>query len=89
MLPNLELGKYNPSSSPSPPFEEKHISDVPANSCRQHAFHLLRKYADKNSDKQFVEKFKISQASVEEYRKWAQQKQKGTSNQFIAAASIA
>jgi len=50
---------------------------------------LLKKYADKNMDKQHADKnidammmeyFELSKTSLEEYKKWIQQKQKDTTN---------
>ncbi|EAS00263.3 PX-SNX-like domain protein (macronuclear) [Tetrahymena thermophila SB210] len=68
---------------------DKHISDLPANNCRQYAFQLLSKYADKNQDKEkqiyklMSDYFKLSKQSLEEYKKWSQQRQQLTTNQYL------
>ncbi|KAL4455088.1 hypothetical protein ABPG74_006470 [Tetrahymena malaccensis] len=73
---------------------DRHISDLPANNCRQYAFQLLSKYADKNQDKEkqiyklMKDHFKLSNESLEEYKKWSQQKQQLTTNQYLQRSQL-
>ncbi|EGR32003.1 hypothetical protein IMG5_098290 [Ichthyophthirius multifiliis] len=64
---------------------QKHISDQPANNCRQYSFQILKKYQEKNnelnSDQKLMENFEISYQSLLEYKKWLVQKYKGSQNQ--------